>query len=344
MRIGWHAPPPGAKSGIADYAATLARHLPVGSAGEVDVYHLGNNQLHREIYARALTKPGTIVLHDAVLHHFFLGGLTERQYVEEFVYNYGEWNRGLAEALWQRRAHSGIDPEYFRYPMLKRVCERARAVIVHNPAAADLVRDHAPLARIHQIPHFYEPPPDLPGAQEVLSWRERQGVAWNDCLFGVFGYLRDSKRIPSILKALPPRTRLLIQGEGYPMDVPGVIRIGYVPEREFWLLASAVDAGVNLRWPAAGETSGVATRLMGLGKPCVVSAGREIAHWPEGISFPVDNGPGEVEMLRAAMDWLAEAPVRRRGMGRRAAGWIARECNVGKVAEAYRQAVALGPR
>ena len=29
-------------------------------------------------------------------NHFFLGQLTRRAYVDEFVYNYGEWNRALA--------------------------------------------------------------------------------------------------------------------------------------------------------------------------------------------------------------------------------------------------------
>ena len=43
---------------------------------------------------------------------------------------------GLAEELWQARAASGADHRYFQFPMLKRVAERSRAVIVHNPAAA----------------------------------------------------------------------------------------------------------------------------------------------------------------------------------------------------------------
>ena len=77
--------------------------------------------------ARALERPGVVVLHDAVLHHFFLGQLSEPRYVDEFVYNYGEWNRGLARDLWRGRAASGADDRYFDYPMLKRVAERSRA-------------------------------------------------------------------------------------------------------------------------------------------------------------------------------------------------------------------------
>ena len=45
---------------------------------DVALYHVGNNALHREIYQRALTNPGVVVLHDAVLQHLLLGMLGER--------------------------------------------------------------------------------------------------------------------------------------------------------------------------------------------------------------------------------------------------------------------------
>jgi hypothetical protein len=123
------------------------------------------------------------------------------------------------------------------------------------------------------------------------------------------------------------------------MDVGGAIRVGHVPEREWWRLAAAVDVCVNLRWPTAGETSGVATRLMGIGKPCIVTAGMEVSRWPEGICFPIDSGVAEVAMLREAMTWLAESPVRRREMGRSAAEWIRAEATLERVADLYQRAI-----
>ena len=96
---------------MADYAAALLaelrRHGRVEIAParcDIALYHLGNNGLHAEIYRRALAEPGVVVLHDAVLNHFFLGQLSETQYVDEFVYNYGEWNRALGRELVARRA------------------------------------------------------------------------------------------------------------------------------------------------------------------------------------------------------------------------------------------------
>src|SRR5579859_6079285 len=162
MTIGFHSPLPPASTGVADYSAALLTALRKRGRVEcgarnadVQLYHVGNNQLHRAIYERALREPGIIVLHDAVLHHFFLGSLTEQQYVDEFVYNYGEWNVDLAHALWKSRARSATDPRYFEYPMLKRIAERSLAVIVHNSAAAGIVRSHAAAARVHEIPHLF---------------------------------------------------------------------------------------------------------------------------------------------------------------------------------------------
>src|ERR1700727_2491964 len=96
----YYAPPPASPTGVADYAESLRRALEPYGPLPVPLYHLGNNRLHTEIYRRALEAPGVIVLHDAVLHHFLLGTLTQEQYITEFVYNYSEWKRHLAEELW----------------------------------------------------------------------------------------------------------------------------------------------------------------------------------------------------------------------------------------------------
>ena len=109
--VGFYSPLPPARTGVADYSAALVLALrarvevetnPASPRG-VPLYHMGNNRLHAAIYRRALDHPGVVVLHDAVLHHFFLGALEEQAYVEEFTYNYGAWHRELALRLWRER-------------------------------------------------------------------------------------------------------------------------------------------------------------------------------------------------------------------------------------------------
>lgn len=348
---------PPAPTGIADYAAALYQALQrLGDveldAGEADVqlYHTGNNQLHRGIYARALREPGVVVLHDAVLHHFFLGSLTEQQYVEEFVYNYGEWHRDLARSLWASRARSATDPRYFEYPMLKRIAETSLAIIVHNAAASAMVRAHAPQAFVHEIPHLFVNPP-LPPAYEVERLRARLGMSGATFLFGVFGHLRESKRLLPILRAFEQVRKsadiaLLVAGEFASSDLarsvepllkqhPRIIRIGYLPDSDFWLYASAVDACINLRYPPAGETSGIAIRLMGIGKPVLVSAGLEVSKFPDSACVKVETGPGEEAMLQAAMYWLATTPSDARAIGARAKEYVNAYHSIEAVARSY---------
>jgi len=340
----FHAPLPPARTGVTDYAATLLKALrclgrvePGAAGADVHLYHLGNNQLHRRIHQQALACPGVAVLHDAVLMHFHLGWLSRLAFLEEFVYNYGEWARELAADLWEGRARSAQDPRYFRYPMLRRIAERSRALVVHNPAAARMATAHAPAARVVEIPHLFAPP-ELPGPAEVLQFRQRLGLSGGTFLFGVFGHLRESKRLLAVLRAFHTvrqagsNAALLVTGDFASTDLeraaapllgaPGVLRLGYAPERDFWLRASAVDACLNLRYPAAGETSGITVRLMGIGTAVIMSAGEETARFPEGACLKVDPGPGEAEMLVQYMLWLAASPLAAREIGSRAAAHI----------------------
>ena len=342
MTVGFFSPLPPAHTGVADYSATLLKamhgsgHVLENRSGDVNLYHLGNNALHGEIYDRALAEPGVVVLHDAVLNHFFLGKFGNEVYVTEFVYNYGAWSESLARRLWAGRARSGADPLYFRYPMLRRIAERSLSVIVHNALAARLAAEQG-AREVHRIPHLFEAP-FMPPEHEVVRLRERIGVRPGELLLGIFGHLRETKRIPVVLRALARAraaysgVKLLVCGDFASRDLPlsvgeaihseGVIRIGHLSEYDFLLHAAAADVCVNLRWPSAGETSGIAIRLMGMGKCVILTAGEETADFPDDAVLRVDAGPAEEEMLTAFLIWLAENPGKTRAIGARAAAHI----------------------
>ena len=357
MKVAYYAPLPPARTGVADYAAALLTALrrhgsvePSARNADVALYHLGNNQLHREIYRRALAQPGVVVLHDAVLHHFFLGALDRAAYIDEFVYNYGEWHRALAEDLWRGRAGSGFDRRYFDYPMLKHIVERSRAVVVHNPAAARMVRQHAPGAAVIEIPHLFAPP-ELPPAWDVVRMRQSLGVPTHAFLFGVFGYLRESKRLFAALRAFNrlrqalPQARLLIAGPFASSDLaravvpllrgPGIVRLPYLAERDFWRAALAVDACINLRYPAAGETSGIAIRLMGVAKPVLLTNGEENSRYPATACLRIEPGLAEEDSLWHNMFLLTSLKECAGDIGLRASGHIVERHQAVRIAEQY---------
>jgi glycosyltransferase involved in cell wall biosynthesis len=358
MRVGLFSPLPPAATGVADYSAAL---LPLlRSSGTVEIapetcdvalYHVGNNALHRDIYQRALTHPGVVVLHDAVLQHLLLGMLSPQEYIEEFVYNYGEHDgsgaRELGRQLWEQRARSGADSRYFAHPMLKRIATASRAVIVHNPAAAGLVREHAPQTGVFEIPHFFEPPA-LPSPEETLRFRESLGLTPETLLVGTFGHQRETKRLSVLLRALQragANAVLLVSGEFVSgsfenaiaplLGHPGIIRTGYLPEPELWRHAAATDVCINLRYPSAAETSGIAIRMMGIGKPVVFTDSAALDRIPANACLRLDVGPDEEAMLAGYITWLAHNREAALEIGRRAAAHVAEYHDPQTIARQY---------
>jgi len=354
--VSYHAPPPGARSGVADYSATLLTALrrmgtveTDGRAADIDLYQLGNNRLHEEIYAQALRRPGVAVLHDGVMHHFLLGTLSHDDYIAEWIYNYGEWRRDLGEDLWRGRARSAFDPRYFEFPMLRRIAASARAVIVHNPGAAAMARDHG-AANVHIVPHFFQPEEPV-DAFDAARFREKIDVSPGTTLFGLFGYLREPKRVlPTIkafkkLHAVRPATALLLAGQPVSGDLdrllqfeavhPGIRRLGHLSEREFRVAAAAVDCCVNLRYPAAGETSGIAIRLMGAGKPTILTDNAENSEFPQTAVLRVAPGVAEAGELFEHMVLVTEFPRIGREIGNVACLHISKHHALETVARQY---------
>jgi glycosyltransferase involved in cell wall biosynthesis len=355
VKVDYFAPLPPARTGVAAYAECLLEALrrrvdvTVGGRGGLALYQIGNNRLHWEIYQQALERQGVVLLHDAVLHHLLLGQLVEEEYVEEFVYNYGEWYRETAGRYWRERGGSAADARYFARPMLRRLCAGARLVVVHNAAAERAVREHAPEVKVLCLPHLFAAPRDHFYREIDLYREEVLGVPRGELLVGVLGHLRESKRVASVweaVRALRRRgvaVRLLLQGECVGEDLARqvermsaegwVVRRGYLEEDEWWMQAHAVDVGVNLRWPTAGESSGITTRLMGIGRPVVVTRGLETAELPEVAVVKVDAGVAEREQLEWYLAWMAENVEARRAVGRHAAIHVAQFHRVEVVAE-----------
>jgi glycosyltransferase involved in cell wall biosynthesis len=290
-----------------------------------------------------------IVLHDAVLHHLFLGILTRDEYIAEFVYNYGEWRSHLAEKLWDERAASAVDHRYFEFPMLRRVVESARAVIVHNPGAASAARAHG-ATRVNVVPHFFEPA-NAPDSAAAAYFRERIGVPQSATLFGIFGFLRETKRILPCIRAFrhvyasDSATALLIAGRPVSPDLarlleteaahPAIHSLGYLTPTDLTVAAAAIDCCLNLRYPAAGETSGIAIRIMGSGKPVILSDSEENADIPAIACLRVRPGVAEDAELFDHMVMVCRFPQIAREIGHRAERHIREYHSLARAAERY---------
>lgn len=361
LKIDLYSPLPPAKSGIADYTAALLETLrPMADVSVITaeggqtrpeampLYQIGNNGYHDFVYQAALARPGVVVLHEANLHHLLAEITIKRQdwdgYVAECAYDGGE--EAQAFALRVRRLEVG--PDYEGVPMLRRVLERSRGVIVHSRAVANELaryRFSGPLAR---IPHGAW----LPETGPRQAYRSTLGLDEQVPLVGIFGFLKPYKRIAEALRAfrrllqVRPDARMILVGEAHPelplaallrqLDLEHAVRqIGFAPIDDFNGYIAACDIVLNLRFPTVGESSGTLLRALGMGKAVVVSQVGSFLEYPDAICLKTPVDAREEDTLFEYLNLLVSRPTLARAMGARARQWVEAECSWQLVAERY---------
>ncbi|MFN0100634.1 MAG: methyltransferase domain-containing protein [Bryobacteraceae bacterium] len=363
LKIAYFSPMPPAKSGIADYSAVLVEHLRKGAdvdvvpgsrpgfdsrAYDAAIYQIGNNGYHDYVYEMAVAHPGIVVLHESNLHHLVTDLTIRREdwdgYVEACAYDGGEAARAFAERV--RRLEVG--PDYEGVPMLRRLLDTAKAVVVHSRAVEADVRRAGFTGPVARIPHGAW----LPDGDR-MGFRDRLGLDERTPLIGVFGFLKPYKRIAECLRAMRrlvrvrPDAKLILCGEAHPdFPVASMIRgmgleenvrmMGYVPIEDFTGYISACDIVLNLRFPTVGESSGTLLRSLGLGRAVVVSDVGSFAEYPDSICLKAPVGAGEEDTLYEYLNLLVARPAVARAIGARARRWVAEECNWARVAGMYR--------
>ena len=128
---------------------------------DVCVYQIGNNPHHAVAYEMALESPGVVALHEANLHHL-IAELTIRRgdwdaYLREVEFDGGE--PALEYAVKHVRSLER-GPDYEGVPMLRRLVQQSKAVIVHSRAVEEAVRAagfSGPVARIWHGAWIFEP-------------------------------------------------------------------------------------------------------------------------------------------------------------------------------------------
>jgi glycosyltransferase involved in cell wall biosynthesis/4-amino-4-deoxy-L-arabinose transferase-like glycosyltransferase len=354
MKVAYFSPLPPSTSGIADYSALLlpalqrllevevvrpGRTRPVADA-DVALYHIGNDpDAHGWIVDALRRRAGVVVLHDFVLHHLVAGVTIGRRdahaYLAAMEREAGATGRMLGWGVLEGRVPPLWEIRPTEFPLAGEVLEHAAGLIVHSEYVSARVRESGYDGPVWHIPHPAWPAPSVEPARV-------DGAP----LFGCFGHLNESKRIPQLLRAFAefragtPDARLLLVGGEAPgfqvRDLPGgVVREPYVEEERLWSLMRACDACVLLRAPTMGETSGSAIRTLSLGKPLVVSDVGWFAELPDDVALKVPaGGDDETAAIAAALERLAEPGVAA-AMGRAAAAYVREEHDLERVAEQY---------
>jgi glycosyltransferase involved in cell wall biosynthesis len=297
------------------------------------LYHLGNNpDFHSRIWRTLTEYPGILVLHEAMVHHLVRGMTLSKGdlegYVEEMRYAYGRTGQGLA----RRSLDTGIPLDVWSYPLFERAVDSSLAVITHNEFTRQRVLASRPLARTSVIPHHVSLA-EL-GGMDRDSARAALKLPADAFVLASYGFITPAKRLEVTLRAFArlkkerPDALYLLVGEVSPhyelSGIPeGVILVGRTELDDFLRYMVAADVAVNLRYPTAGETSGTLIRLLGLGKPVIVSNLGAFSEIPDGACAKVDLDENEEDLLFAYLQALAADEDLRRLMGENARRHVA---------------------
>ncbi|MBB6135757.1 glycosyltransferase involved in cell wall biosynthesis [Massilia aurea] len=320
------SPLPPEHSGIADYSAELVleleRHYAVelvltpgavpdpalkrfaqrdvdyfmrhGAAYDRVLYHFGNSNVHKHMFALLRQHPGTVVLHD-----FFLSGVLDNMERD------GDVPEAFLQALYASHGYTGLrdhrehgrNAAIWQYPCNKEVLDRAAGIIVHGDFSRRLAEQwYGPGAA-----HAWRSIPLLRGqvagdtdpTAARAAARARLGLSAGDYVVSSFGMLGATKLNHRLLDAFlasplaaDPHCRLVYVGanDAGPYGIELLRKIadssagahiritGFVSAAEYqdWLAAS--DCAVQLRTRTRGETSASVLDCLMHGLPAIVNA------------------------------------------------------------------------
>lgn len=315
------------------------------------VYQMGNSPAHAYMYRTALEIPGLLVLHDTVLHHLLLAMLLRARRAGEYralmERRYGATGREVAGRVMRGQLAASL----FDFPLSEDQVEAARLVAVHSQFSRARVLGRSPGAPTTVIPMGIR----LPALISREEARRRLSLPDDQFIIASVTRVNPYKRIDVVLRALRSLrqfrpARLLVAGTVSPMVPLGrmvallgleqaVDLLGFVNDDTARLVVAAADVCVNLRYPTAGETSASLLRLMGAGRPVLVTDAGSFAEMPDGAVVKTRPDALEEEMVFEFFRQLAERPALRDALGRNARAFIIRQHGIPAMVAGYHAAL-----
>ncbi len=318
------------------------------------VYHIGNSPVHADIWRMAQRLPGVVVLHDFVLHHFMLWYAANVQrdvqgYVRDMQQRYGTEGAHVAQLM----IRSQFTDAAFRFPCCEPVLAAARGLVAHSQYVQARVQALRPALPCVVVPMGVPLPPLI----DRTEARARLRLPLDALILASFGHINAYKRLESVFRAVLelrrewPDLRYVLVGSQSPhYDVTSLVRrmgledtvviTGYVPRRVFDDYVAATDICLNLRYPTGGETSASLLRLLGAGRPTLVSATGAFAELPPDVAAPVDPNDSEGDLILAYCRFLACRPDVAAALGAQARAYVAHEHRLDRAAQGYARFLA----
>jgi len=312
------------------------------------IYHMGNDyKAHRCIYDSLKKYPGIVVLHDLVLQGFYAERYDEtgdfHSYRKLLEKHYSDRGTRIAEGIRLKLPDLIWESEKaLEYPLNEEVLEAAKAVIVHSDFVKERIRSkiNKPVIKINHHGHINK-------EFDTEQTRKGLGIGKDDILICSAGYINKNKRYESILSALSEiegfpfkyliagKDRGGLLGNYVKGDEPYLIKLGHLPIGKLEEMINASDICINLRYPTMGESSGSLLRMMGYGKPTLVTDYGSYAEFPDYCAVKIFPDIDEKEMIKRSVTALALDAEFRISLGREAKNFVDKECGMKKCAREY---------
>ncbi len=320
------------------------------SAGKYDaiLYHMGNDYTaHAYIYRSLRKYPGIVVLHDYVLQGFYAEKFDSDNdfngYRNRLIKYYGKEGEKIADSIARRDPHPIWESEEaLQYPLNEEIITHAKGLIVHSDFVKNRIKKKCECPVI-KIPHH----------GHILKTFDREAVrtefdiAPSEILIAAAGYINRNKRYPQILAglsridhahftfAVAGKDRGGILDNAVSPDSPPLRRMGHLELTTLEKFIFAADICINLRYPTMGESSGALLRMMGYGRPVLVTDIGSYTEFPDYTVIKIKPGLDEVDLIRRFLEALINDDDFRKSVGREAADYVQNECSIPKCAREY---------
>jgi glycosyltransferase involved in cell wall biosynthesis len=267
-----------------------------------------------------------------------------QHYVRFMEQHYGEAGGHIAQLMIRSRFTDAA----FMYACVEPVLVAAQGLIAHSTYLVERVRAIRPELPAAVVPMGVP----LPPLRNRDAARERLGLPPAALLLASFGHINAYKRLEPALRALAALraeghdARYLLVGSVSPnFQLRGLVErmgldssvliTGYVAREAFEDYVAAADICLNLRHPTGGETSASLLRLLGAGKPTLVTATGSFAELPPGVAAQVDPDEAEGDLILAYLRLLVAQPELAAALGDNARRFVAEQHRLDQAAQGY---------
>ncbi|MEH6590853.1 MAG: glycosyltransferase family 4 protein [Halioglobus sp.] len=277
------------------------------------VYQLGNNTtFHLWMIPLLQRYPGTVHIHDMVMHHIAAWQTWMQDDAEAYIALLEKWYglKGLSHALESLDSGNYLweSDRVTDFPLYEEYAQYAKTIIVHSGFVLQRVRKALPDTPSFQVPQLYNIEPRAQCATALRKICVMGGVDPQkhlDWILEALATIQDRSNFVHpielhIVGAVDQRCMHLEEtARALASDKLSIVFHGRATQSQFQDIFLQSDLCIALRFPTMGETSAIVMRALQKGIPTIVNNIGWYAELPDNIvkKLPIHNCADQLRQL-----------------------------------------------